>query len=131
MPGWKPHVIAGAAAPVVIAFYTGFGSGDPLIGIGIAASVTGSLLPDLDADYSKIRQLVPVAAKLYDRLPKNRLFEHRGLLLHSVYTLIPFILLYLKWNNWVTYGLFIGVLSHHVLDALTPMGLKNYFGGRG
>jgi membrane-bound metal-dependent hydrolase YbcI (DUF457 family) len=131
VPGWKGHVLGGIATPVAVTFYTGFGAGDPMLVAGIVTSVAGSLIPDLDADYSKIRQLIPRVAKLYDKLPKDNLvFKHRGLFLHSVYTLIPFIVLYLKWNSWVTLGLFLGVLSHHILDGISPKGLPNYLGGK-
>lgn len=127
MPGWKPHIIVGAAVPAALAFYTGFGA-DWTLSMGIAASAVGSLIPDIDAEYSKIRQICKPVAKFYDKFPKdNPFFEHRGLCMHSALTLVPFIIFYLRFNHWITLGLFFGVLSHHMLDALSPQGLPNYF----
>lgn len=125
MPGYKAHLIAGLAAPAIIAYTTGFGW-CPTLPIGMAVSGVLSLTPDIDAEYSKIRQLCPIAAKIYDKLPKNLFFKHRGLFTHSVWTLVPFLLLYIKFESWVTLGALIGVASHHALDATSQKGLPMY-----
>ena len=98
-------------------------------GVSIDAVVTsvgiyfGAFIPDMDADYSYIQHLFPKLAKMYKLLPKNRIFKHRGLFLHSFYTLLFLFLLYNIIGTSILLGLFLGVLSHHVLDYK----IKNYF----
>lgn len=130
MPGYKVHLATGIITPVAISYI--LKDITPGLAIGVISSGVGSLLPDMDADYSKIRHMLPRVAKLYDKLPKNLIFKHRGLLLHSVLTLIPFIYLYYVFYNWLTLGLLMGIITHHLLDGLTPAGLPHYFvvGGR-
>lgn len=95
--------------------------------IMVAGIYFGSFLPDLDADYSYFRKVFKPVAVVYDLLPKNDLFKHRGLFLHSILTLLWLGGLYyyceLEWFLWVI----LGVIGHHFLDSLTPMGLKKYF----
>lgn len=103
---------------------------EPNIKTGVIMSIciiTGAFLPDFDADHSYIRYLLKPVAKVYDLLPKNALFKHRGLFLHSIWTvLILGVISYYFNQSWLIW-LIIGVLSHHILDAVTPMGLKKYF----
>lgn len=83
----------------------------------------GAFIPDVDADYSYIQTKIPKISKAYKKLPKNMIFKHRGLLLHSVYTLLfLFFMFYITHLN-ILLGLFLGVLSHHVLDFK----IRNYF----
>ena len=125
MAGYKIHLIAGAAVPIAVSY--ALDDINWALTIGVLSSSFGALIPDIDADYSKIRHMLPKVAKLYDKLPKNMIFKHRGVLTHSVVTLIPLVYLYYLWSNWVTLGLLMGVFSHHLVDGLSPKGLPRYF----
>lgn len=85
----------------------------------------GSFLPDIDSEHSTINSKLPKIAKVYhfinDILPVNPITCHRGALFHSILTLIPFILFR---NNPIILGIGIGILGHHILDMMTPAGLR-------
>jgi membrane-bound metal-dependent hydrolase YbcI (DUF457 family) len=113
------HIAAGVLTSIGIV-YAG-GSLELIPGIMI-----GSVLPDLDANHSYIRSKVKIIAKIYDFLPNNLVFQHRGLLLHSAWTIALFSYLNVKYGT-IFGGIAIGCLSHHLLDMLTSQGLKKYF----
>lgn len=97
--------------------------------IAIVAGIgLGSFLPDLDAEYSYFNSKFPKIAKVYsfinDILPNNPITCHRGALFHSILTLIPFIIFR---NNPIMLGIGIGILGHHILDMMTPAGLRWLF----
>lgn len=87
----------------------------------------GGFLPDLDAEYSYIRCKLKLASKLYDLLPKNSWFKHRGRLLHSFWTIIILLTLYHLASNLFILWLAVGIFGHHLADMITPKGLPNYF----
>jgi len=97
-------------------------SGDPAIILPlIPGIVIGGVLPDLDAEHSYIKHYCKTLGKLYSKLPRCRLFgqegyNHRSLLLHSIFTLIILLALSYYLESKVILGMFFGVLSHHVLD---------------
>lgn len=81
--------------------------------------VLGGLLPDLDANYSFIRNKFKAASKVYDLFPKdNAIFSHRGALLHSWVTLVPFVIAWHKTGIHAFLWLAIGIMTHHVLDMV-------------
>ena len=88
----------------------------------------GAMLPDIDADYSYFNHKFRIISKVYKLIPNhNIVFRHRGLLFHSIYTILLLTILYTIFNyKWIL-GIIIGVLSHHILDMLTPARLPNYF----
>ena len=90
--------------------------------------ILGAFLPDIDADYSYFNSKFKIISKAYKLIPNdNIVFRHRGLLFHSIYTVLLLVLLYR--NNgcpWIL-GLIIGIVSHHILDLTTSAGLPNYF----
>lgn len=113
------HITAGILFSIGSIYFRG--SLDFIPGILI-----GSVLPDLDANYSYIRSKIKIIAKIYDFLPNNLIFKHRGLLLHSIWTIVLFS--YLNYKYGYLFGsIAIGCFSHHLLDILTKQGLKKYF----
>jgi membrane-bound metal-dependent hydrolase YbcI (DUF457 family) len=52
------------------------------------------------------------------------LFKHRGILSHSAITLIILWIIMIKFDTMFLYALFLGVISHHILDMLTDQGLE-------
>ena len=90
----------------------------------IPGCILGSVLPDIDADYSTFNHWCPKVSKIYKLLPKNPWTKHRGALFHSVFTILVIFVAFLYWNpSGLMSGLLWGVLSHHVLDLMTPQGL--------
>lgn len=90
--------------------------------------VVGAFLPDLDAEYSTIKSKLKIIGKIFGKiqniLPSNPITNHRGALLHSFWTLVPFI----YWHDInVVLGIGLGVLSHHILDMMTPAGLRYFY----
>lgn len=80
----------------------------------------GCILPDGDHRRAPISLLFP-----FWRLG----FKHRGFT-HTLYFVV--ICLFagtLIWNFWAGLSLFVGVMTHLVMDACTPSGVR-WFGGK-
>lgn len=88
----------------------------------IPGIIIGNFLPDLDAEYSYIQ--TKSGFKQIGKVLKFCKVKHRGALLHSFLTLLPFI--YFCENSFML-SLGIGIFSHHVLDMLTPAGLRYFY----
>jgi membrane-bound metal-dependent hydrolase YbcI (DUF457 family) len=97
----------------------------------------GSYLPDVDAKNSAIKSYVPILKPyiLIQKLAKknviaNDIFRHRGALFHSWITVFVFLATFAILSimniivSTVSLGLAIGVFGHHLLDMLTPAGLR-------
>jgi inner membrane protein len=109
-----------ASSASVYILHKGF-IGESLMVGGI---ILGSFLPDLDADYSYFNSKFPKIKKIYELLPKCDLTKHRGALLHSILTLIPF---YMLSSNSFIFGCLIGIIGHHLLDMTTKQGLRYFY----
>lgn len=91
-----------------------------------------AFVPDIDAEYSHIRNRIKKVSTMYTKVQKavepipflDNIFKHRGALLHSIWTLIPFMVLYQLTGLMLFLGCVIGLLSHHFLDMLTPAKLR-------
>lgn len=90
----------------------------------VGGVVIGSYLPDLDANYSYAKSKVKILGTLYEKLPQNDFTMHRGGMLHSIITLIPFIILY---RYSFILGLGMGILGHHILDLFSQQGLRYFY----
>jgi membrane-bound metal-dependent hydrolase YbcI (DUF457 family) len=90
--------------------------------------ILGSFIPDLDAEYSTIKSKLSLLGKLFEGmqkiLPDNPITCHRGALLHSIWTLIPFVIFH---KYLFVLGVGAGILSHHILDMTTKLGLRYFF----
>jgi membrane-bound metal-dependent hydrolase YbcI (DUF457 family) len=114
----KTHLLAGVLSiiPAVVV-------GEPGLFV-IPGCIIGSVLPDLDAEYSTFNTWMPGLAKAYKLLPTNAWTKHRGALLHSVFTLLILLgLMVLCDPMGLVSGILWGVISHHLLDLLSPKGL--------
>lgn len=95
--------------------------------VGCACGGFGGLLPDLDARNSKISRRFPWVSKLACQMtrvtrPKVHGLHVRGFT-HELYVwviLLAPLLLHLPFIGW---GIFIGILSHLLLDACNPAGI--------
>ena len=109
------------------------GSIDLIVG---AFSIVGGLLPDIDANFCLLERLIiskPIKftfAAIDDLIGKNVYTKHRGVLMHSAWTVLVFLLASIVTSGHmhkITLGALIGIVSHHALDAPTKAGLKLYF----
>jgi membrane-bound metal-dependent hydrolase YbcI (DUF457 family) len=118
------HFIGGVLTSIAVTYITK----QPNI-ITIGGIMLGCFLPDLDANHSYIdsKMIINPVYILNKVLPKNRFTSHRGVLFHSIWTIIILvgIMQYYKFS-WIL-GIILGVLSHHVLDMFTAHRLPNYF----
>lgn len=110
---YKTHVIGGFAAGFLL-------TGNPACG---AVSAAAALLPDIDDPHSFIgRKLFPVS------WAANRGCGHR----HAFHSLIAAVVfsaaallaqILAHWPHWIAMSVFIGYVSHLVLDTLNPAGV--------
>ncbi|MDN5375152.1 MAG: inner membrane protein [Thermacetogenium sp.] len=112
---WYTHVMAGAAAGVLLA-----GSADPK-GMLVAAGVSGfaSLLPDIDSPASILGRTVPVFSWGTKIVVGHRQVFHSLLAAIAVSYLLSSISV-LQPHFWF---LFYGYASHLLLDAMNPEGV--------
>jgi membrane-bound metal-dependent hydrolase YbcI (DUF457 family) len=114
----KTHLLAG-----VLSIIPAVAVGEPGLFV-IPGCIIGSVLPDLDAEYSTFNSWMPGLAKAYKLLPTNAWTKHRGALLHSVFTLLVLLgLMVICDPMGLVSGILWGVISHHLLDLLSPKGL--------
>jgi membrane-bound metal-dependent hydrolase YbcI (DUF457 family) len=102
----------------------------------VAGSVIGSLVPDIDSRFSTIKSFlifkpIGIIYSIIDKLlGKNIITKHRGVLMHSMWTIIILSILTICLTgimHTIMLGITIGVFSHHVLDFMTPHRLPLYF----
>lgn len=115
----KTHLVAGIAAGAGIVYLEnklGMEFNPSMIFL-VGGCAFGSLLPDIDIDNSMLGRFIPGWL----------LWEHRTVT-HSLFFLLVsgLIGLIFKYNLALSIGLMIGVGTHLILDAITPMGLP-YF----
>jgi inner membrane protein len=130
---WRTHALVGIGSlwllePVPHAI----GNGDGVSNVGLLAVVAafGALLPDLDAQQSRIRHLSPgwgIEPFALPSLLLHRAFGHRGLL-HSGLGLALFTVLFALplafWWGWQpSVALVLGYASHLAADACTRTGI--------
>lgn len=90
----------------------------------------GALLPDLDTKKSYISKKWPYLAKFISKRCKHRGFTHSLLFLILLNTFLKFIISVGE-NNIIlicfSYGVFLGYMSHIVLDLFTYEGVDLFF----
>lgn len=140
----KGHLIIGCSLMIATNIINTPDNLKDLINLGIMdiGIFTGSFLPDIDAKYSYISRKLKKLSDIYKKMDRtinkllgkkeNILTKHRGLLMHSFYTLIPFLTVYLIFNNHIikslNLGLFIGLLGHHIGDMIfSSQGLYYFY----
>lgn len=116
---WKTHVVGGLLVGALIAPQVTNGDLSTQV-VFIACAGIGALLPDIDSIHSKVgRALLPVSATI------QLLLGHRGVF-HSL--LLPILLfgsfkIFLPIYTVYYLPLFVGYISHIVLDMFTPEGV--------
>lgn len=116
---WKTHVTGGILAGVLLSSYF-TGSDINSQAVFIACSGAGALLPDIDSIHSKLgRVFMPISATI------QLIFGHRGIF-HTLLlpvVLLGFCKLFLPIYSGYYIPLFVGYISHLILDMLTPEGV--------
>ncbi len=132
---WRTHILAGMNSLWVLAVIPQAVTPDTIAPL-IALSAIGSLLPDLDAVQSKIKNVSVFKIKplIHVSLIFNRLFGHRGAL-HSPISLLFVAVLAVPlafWFSWpYSAALWFGYASHLTMDACTIRGISLYpFSGK-
>lgn len=95
-------------------------------GIFIGGVLLGSLLPDIDHSNSYIGQKVKTASKVINKLAGHRKLFHAPL----AYLLLYSVALGMVKDNLILVcinGLFLGILSHLILDSFTLGGLPWFY----
>ncbi|CRH64688.1 Inner membrane protein ydjM [Chlamydia trachomatis] len=116
----KTHIAGGIAAG---AFYLTFGGSMEHEALFIGSCALGSILPDICHPNSMIGRRVPLLDNLI-----SEVFGHRTIT-HSLLILI-LTLFFFGWTTWplgLEYGIFIGMVSHLVLDAFTKQGIQFFW----
>ncbi len=116
----KTHFLGGLTAGLIASSALGLTLGKTII--ITAVSGIGGLIPDIDHEKSIITQKTNVAGWAI-----SRAFRHRGVLHTPIVYIILNAVLWLLLNNmnaeiYIT-GMFIGEISHLVLDSFNRMGI--------
>lgn len=124
---WRTHVLAGIGSLWLLEMIP-LGIETDILPLCIGLAAFGALLPDLDANESKIKYFAVAGVQPF-ALPAQafyRSFGHRGFL-HSASALVLVSLLslpvasYFGWQPWLTLAL--GYASHLAADACTVSGI--------
>lgn len=95
--------------------------------IYIGGSCAGSLLPDVDMKSSYISKTVPILHKMYGKRFKHRGFTHSLLALFIMFVWSRVLIALVEGEFGITLfvqGVFIGCVSHVVLDLFTKEGVS-------
>lgn len=118
----KGHIIAGLATYtggtlLMITKVPSYTLSVSMIGAGLAGTILGSLLPDIDSPKSSIGQLVPIVSHVI-----SGIFGHRTVTHNLFFSLFWFVLA----HNTGAHGLWAlawGVFIHILLDSLSLQGV--------
>ncbi|ARJ50323.1 metal-dependent hydrolase [Staphylococcus lutrae] len=89
----------------------------------MVVSGLASLLPDICHTRSKMGQRLPILSHIIKHLFGHRTFTHSLLFMIGIY----FILHTIETPNYYMMGIIYGMLSHVLLDMLTPRGVHLFF----
>ncbi len=114
------HELAGIAAGLAYASYTGSGIDKALIITGITAAA--AMLPDIDIKESRISQKSAAAGRVI-----STAFSHRGFW-HTPFCWLMISGIFLKFApEYIAMSILIGSFSHLLLDMLNPAGIPVMF----
>lgn len=96
--------------------------------VGTAGLLIGALIPDIDHGNSYISKKLKPVSRITSKVFKHRGWTHSviGLVVmtYLVYIIFKFVDLEIYHLESLAKGFFIGVLSHIILDMLTPAGVS-------
>ena len=97
-----------------------------------SGAILGNVLPDMDTEQSWISQTIPWiddTIRMISRGAKGKskkvhnTLKHRGILTHSIVTIIISCFVLYVFRNVFTLGIVAGIVSHLVLDWVTKIGI--------
>lgn len=109
----KTHLFAGVAAGIGLMAYLKI-EYEAIVPLVVVGSALGSLLPDIDSKTSMLGRF----------LPFYLIFSHRGFTHSLMFIAVTYIIataLHVPYIMIV--GMIFGIVTHLILDAMTPMGL--------
>ncbi|MHC1750653.1 MAG: metal-dependent hydrolase [Cellulosilyticaceae bacterium] len=115
---YKAHLVGGIAFGAGTLYTTHrFGIAlTPILVIG--GATIGSILPDIDHPKSFLGRRIPLIPKLIYRTVGHRTLTHSLLFALAISFLIR------TFNNPLAIGVLAGIVSHILLDMLTPQGVS-------
>lgn len=117
---FQTHIVGGVILGLFCSYSLDYPTASTVIYYG--GIITGSLLPDIDHPKSYIgKKIRPISKSL------NKLFGHRTFT-HSLFTVIIF--LEISRNTQyhpLSVGLTLGIISHILLDLITPQGVALFY----
>lgn len=120
---YRTHVCGGFAVSALLISSVGISNiGVMQSGALVGASLLGSLLPDIDKKGTYIYNRIPFIGWFAQKAGHRTLF-HAPL----IYTGLMFILSVLFGINGISVGLYIGIMSHILLDTLNGKGIPWLF----
>lgn len=120
---YRTHICGGFAIGTVTVATLGISNlGIVESGLLIGASLIGSLLPDIDKKGTYIYNRVPFIG-WFAKMTGHRTLFHAPL----IYTLLAIILGFLLGINPIIIGLYLGIMSHIVLDTFNYKGIPWLF----
>lgn len=111
---YATHLAAGAVTGIGISYAAAvfdYHLAPPLI---VIPALIGSILPDIDHPKSHIGRRFPFISCVLYKAFGHRTFTHSLLFCFGIGILL------MKWNTSIGIGAFSGILSHIMLDFLTP-----------
>lgn len=98
-------------------------------GMAVAATMVGSLFPDIDSRTSKLGSKMKITSTI-----ANKLFGHRGFLHSPLFVLVALGILSIvftkaeiKEYSLIYYGFIIGMINHLFCDMLTKGGIPLFY----
>lgn len=110
----KTHLAAGILAGIGIATLSNKIGVQDMNLVIVSGSTLGALLPDIDIDGSMLGRFIPLWL----------VCEHRTIT-HSLFFMVlaGIVGMILRLNIYFIMGLIVGIITHLILDGITPMGL--------
>ncbi len=113
----KTHMVFGILLALFVLDFRGTSSWT----LYLIGAFLGAILPDVDHPKSYFNNKVPQILKPMTQV-LSRTLKHRGVM-HSIFPLIIIFAITLYWSsNSFLFGLFVGYLSHLLIDGFTVQG---------
>lgn len=117
---FQTHIVGGVVLGVLCSYSLDYPIASTVIYYG--GVIAGSLLPDIDHPKSFIGKKIRPVSKSFHKLFGHRTFTH------SLFTVIIFLeIIRITQYDPLLIGLTLGIISHILLDLLTPQGVALFY----
>jgi len=107
------HLVAGLLVAIALTEWYLF----PNTVVAVLFVLFGSIFPDIDEEHSRLGRLFPAIPKL---------FVHRGFF-HSIFLAVVIVIALFLYVPSYAVAFLLGFLSHLLLDAMTPSGVRPFW----